>query len=197
LKLGDILFIIPYCFFVHIGALIISLSEGETISSIIIDGYNLIGTSHEDLSAERDKLIRLLSEYRKMKVHDITVVFDGWKSGGPKEVTLKTGGIAVIYSRLGENADYVIKRIISRDKREWIVITSDRDIAAFAWANGSIAVPSDRFRAAIGAAGLLTEGEYEPLYEEEDGAPGVRRGKGNPRTPSKKEKALTRALRKL
>ena len=79
-------------------------------------------------------MIRLLSEYRKMRVHDITVVFDGWKSGGPREETLKTGSITVIYSRLGENADYVIKRIISRDKREWIVVTSDRDIAAFAWA---------------------------------------------------------------
>lgn len=147
------------------------------------------------MSAEREKLLRLLSEYRKMKVHDITVVFDGWKSGGPREVALKTGGITVIYSRLGENADYVIKRIISGDKREWIVVTSDRDIAAFAWANGSIAVPSDRFRAVIGEAGLFFGGEYEPLYEDE--GPGVRRGKGNPRTPSKKEKALMRALRKL
>ncbi len=147
------------------------------------------------MSAEREKLLRLLSEYRKMKVHDITVVFDGWKSGGPKEETLKTGGITVIYSRLGENADYVIKRIISGDKREWIVVTSDRDIAAFAWANGSIAVPSDRFRAVIGEAGLFFGGEYEPLDEDE--GPGVRRGKGNPRTPSKKEKALMRALRKL
>ena len=132
-----------------------------------------------------------------MRVHDITVVFDGWKSGGPREETLKTGGITVIYSRLGENADYVIKRIISRDRREWIVVTSDRDIAAFAWAHGSIAVPSDRFRGIIGGAGSSFEGEYEPLYEDEDEGPGARRGKGNPRTPSKKEKALMRALRKL
>jgi hypothetical protein len=130
-----------------------------------------------------------------VKPHDITVVFDGWKSGGPREESLKTGGITVIYSRLGENADYVIKRIISRDKREWIVVTSDRDIAAFAWANGSIAVPSDRFSAVIGQAGSSSEGEYEPLYEDE--GPGLRQGKGNPRTPSKKEKALARALRKL
>jgi predicted RNA-binding protein with PIN domain len=149
------------------------------------------------LSAEREKLIRLLSEYRKKKGHDITVVFDGWKSGGPREEILKTGGITVIYSRLGENADYVIKRIINQDKREWIVITSDRDIASFAWANGIIAVPSDRFRAVIGEAGSSFKGEYEPLYEDEDDGPGLRRGKGNPRTLSKKEKALMRALRKL
>ncbi len=147
------------------------------------------------MNAEREKLIRLLSVYRKIKSHDIILVFDGWKSGSHKEETLKTGGITVIYSRLGETADYVIKRIISRDKREWIVITSDRDIASFAWANGSIAVPSDRFRAVLEEAGSPFAGEYEPLYEDE--ISGARRSKGNPRTPSKKEKALMRALRKL
>lgn len=132
-----------------------------------------------------------------MKGHEITVVFDGWKSGGAREETLKTGGVAVIYSRLGENADYVIKRIISRDKKEWIVVTSDRDIATFAWANGCIAVPSERFRAVMGKTGSAIGGEYEPLYEDEDEGPGLRKGKGNPRTLSKKEKALMRALRKL
>jgi predicted RNA-binding protein with PIN domain len=147
------------------------------------------------LSAAREKLIRLLSEYRKLKGHEITVVFDGWKSGGSREETLKTGGIAVIYSRLGENADYVIKRIISRDKREWIVVTSDRDIATFAWANGCVALPSGRFRDVIEKAGSSLTGEYEPLDEDE--ASGARRGKGNPRTLSKKEKALMRVLRKL
>ncbi len=132
-----------------------------------------------------------------MKVHEITVVFDGWKSGGAREETLKTGGVVVIYSRLGENADCVIKRIISRDKKEWIVVTSDRDIAAFAWANGCIAVPSERFRAVIAKAGSSIAGEYEPIDEDEDEGHGLHRGKGNPRTLSKKEKALMRALRKL
>jgi len=133
-----------------------------------------------------------------MKGHEITVVFDGWKSGGAREETLKTGGVTVIYSRLGENADYVIKRIISRDKREWIVITSDRDITAFGWANGCIAVPSERFRDVIGKSGSSFRGEYEPIYEDEDDdGPDLRKGRGNPRTLSKKEKALMRALRKL
>jgi len=147
------------------------------------------------LSAEREKLIRGLSGYRKIKGHDITVVFDGWKSGGSREETIRTGGITVVYSRVGETADSVIKRIISRDKREWIVVTSDRDIADFAWANGSVAVPSARFDAIIGKAGSVPAGEYEPLNEDE--APGVRQEKGNPRTLSRREKALLRVLRKL
>ncbi len=138
-------------------------------------------------------MIRLLSGYRKIKSHDVTVVFDGWKSGAAREEIIKTAGITVIYSRLGENADYVIKRIIGRDKREWIVVTSDRDIASFAWANGSIAVPSERFRTVIGRSARI-EGEYE-LLDEEDSQEEHRRG--SPRTLSKKEKALMRALRKL
>ena len=178
------------------GSLIFSRRR-ETISSIIIDGYNLIGTTHGDLSVHRDKLILLLSEYRKLKAHDITIVFDGWKSGGAREETLKTGGISVIYSRLGENADYVIKRIIGREKKEWIVVSSDRDVAAFAWANGCIAVPSARFMAVIDRAGSHIEGEYELLDKDEYEGQGSRHGKGNPRMLSKKEKALARALKKL
>jgi predicted RNA-binding protein with PIN domain len=47
------------------------------------------------------------------------------------------GGIKVIYSRIGEKADSVIKRVISCKKCGWIVVTSDRDIADHAWATGS------------------------------------------------------------
>lgn len=145
----------------------------------------------------REKLILRLSEYRKLKGHDITVVFDGWKSGGSREEALKTGGIAVIYSRLGENADYVIKRIIGRQKREWIVVSSDRDIAAFAWASGCIAVPSERFMSAIDRTSSNLEGEFELLDKDDYEGRDERRGKGNSRMLSKKEKALARVLRKL
>ena len=50
-----------------------------------------------------------LIEYRKGKSHDITVVFDGWKTGEARESQSATGGIKVIYSRIGEKADSVIK----------------------------------------------------------------------------------------
>jgi predicted RNA-binding protein with PIN domain len=108
---------------------------GCEISSIIVDGYNLIGIDHGDLAAERENLIRLLSGYKKVKDHDITLVFDGWKSGDRREVSVKTAGIRIIYSRLGETADAVIKRMIQTDKKEWIVVSSDRDIASYAWSH--------------------------------------------------------------
>lgn len=153
----------------------------------------MTGTDHRDLGAERERLIRLLAEYRKIKGHDITVVFDGWKTGGSREESFKSGGIRVIYSRLGEIADLVIKRIIEKDKREWIVVSSDRDIAAYAWSHGGVALEAAQFRMLLLKASTSFSGDYEPL-DEQDSLPDRR---GNPRKPSKKEKALRRVLKKL
>jgi uncharacterized protein len=169
----------------------IIFEEDCAISSLIIDGYNLIGIYHSNLEKQREMLINALIEYRKGKGHDITVVFDGWKTGEARESQSTTGGIKVIYSRVGEKADFVIKRIISSERREWIVVTSDRDIAHHAWASGSIPVPSEDFLRAIERKESLFSGEEG---EEEYSEP---QRKGNPWKLSKKEKALKRAVSKL
>lgn len=158
-----------------------------------MDGYNFIGINHGDLAGEREKLVRLLANYRKIKGHDITVVFDGWKSGERREVSMVTGNIRVIYSRLGETADSVIKRIIDREKREWIVVSSDRDIAAYAWSRGSVAVRAAEFDGLLRKAETSFTGDYELLDEHEE----IPERRGNPRKHSKKEKALLRVLKKL
>jgi predicted RNA-binding protein with PIN domain len=135
----------------------------------------------------------LLSEYGKVKGHDITVVFDGWKSGGAMEENLVTGGIRVVYSRLGEKADSVIKRIVCTDKKEWIVISSDREIVLRAWSCGSVPVSSEKFRSLLEHSGKVVRGEFEMLDEDGETPP----RKGRARMPSKKEKTLLRVLKKL
>lgn len=137
-------------------------------------------------------LIDSLVQYRKRKGHDITVVFDGWKTGQGKETQAGVGGIRVIYSMIGERADAVIKRMVSSEKRAWIVITSDRDIADHAWAAGSVPVPA-------GVFSNILERAYNPYFSEQYGEEDFSgpHSKGNPRKPSKKEKALKRALLKL
>ena len=164
------------------------------ISSIIIDGYNLIGIQHKDLEKQRNKLIESLIEYRKKKGHAITVVFDGWKTGGAQENHSVIGGIKVIYSRMGEKADSVIKRIISSERRGWIVVTSDRDIAARAWASGSVPISSEDFINAISKIQTEEKNMYEEEYVEEYVQTGR---KGSPRMLSKKEKAIRNILHKL
>ena len=165
--------------------------EGSAISFLIIDGYNLIGIYHSNLEKQRELLVNSLIEYRKGKGHDITVVFDGWKTGEARESQSVLGGIKVIYTRLGEKADFVIKRIVSSDRREWIVVTSDRDIADHAWASGSIPVPSEDFLRAL-------ERKVPPCFgdeDEEDYREPQR--KGNPKKLSRKERVLRRAVSKL
>jgi hypothetical protein len=159
---------------------------------IIIDGYNAIGIHHKDLKKQREMLIEALIDFRKRRGHDITVVFDGWKTGEGQENQSVSGGIRVIYSRIGEKADVVIKRIISTVIRQWIVVSSDRDIANHAWSVGSVPVPAEDFIRVLERQGpTYTSDEQE---DHEDVTP---RRKGNPRQLSKKEKALARVISKL
>jgi predicted RNA-binding protein with PIN domain len=159
---------------------------------MIIDGYNLIGIHHKDLEKHREILIDSLIGYRKRKGHEITVVFDGWKTGEAQENQSVIGGIKVIYSRIGEKADSVIKRIISSDRREWIVVTSDRDIANYAWASGSIPVSVEDYLTAI-----ENDVPSYPDEKEDNGKYTEPQRKGNPRRLSKKQKAIRRVLSKL
>ncbi|HTZ18793.1 MAG TPA: NYN domain-containing protein, partial [Dissulfurispiraceae bacterium] len=91
----------------------------------------------------RDVLIHDIVGYRKIVDHDITVVFDGYKNGMATQTVSYTGGVKVVYSRLGERADDVIKKTVLQHRLEWIVVTADRDIADHAWAAGSVPVPPE------------------------------------------------------
>ena len=132
-----------------------------------------------------------LSDTGREKVMTSPSSLTGGEQGRDRKAGYMTGGVRVIYSRLGDKADAVIKRIISSEKREWIVVTSDREIADHAWSTGSIPVSSDDFLNALSAKDLSG-------IEEEDEEEYVQpRRKGSPRQLSKKEKAVKRALSKL
>lgn len=137
-------------------------------------------------------LIKSLGEYRQRKGHDITVVFDGWKAGEGREMGMVIGGVRVIYSPIGEKADEVIKRIISSVKREWIVVSSDKDIADHAWASDSIPLTCEEFLRA-----LQKIQTFPRDGENDDDRVAHSRRKGNQRQLSKKKKAVARALSKL
>src|SRR5512136_2542262 len=115
---------------------------------LIVDGYNLIKQSPRlqvldamDLQAGREALLELLAHYRRRSQHQITVVFDGWQRGDLKECRDRYQGILVIYSRRGERADEVMKRLLIQERERALVVTSDREIqvcaqqAKAAWIN--------------------------------------------------------------
>ncbi len=69
----------------------------------------------------------------------MTVVFDGLRAGGDFSTTRREGGVEVIYSRRGQTADEIIKRMVEEapHPRDIMVASSDREIADFVKSQGA------------------------------------------------------------
>lgn len=177
---------------------------------IIIDGYNLIRQSDRLRRAEkftleegRHSLIRFLIPYRERKGHRLTVVFDGWDGGSFQEERDREGGIDIIYSRKGEKADDLIKRMAERSGDELVVVTSDRDIGHFVERCGGTVVASQTFEGIVAGDHPLSEPfphghvvadkEDEDLAQEKKGT----KKKGPAKKTSRREREYNKRLFKL
>jgi len=123
---------------------------------IIIDGYNLIRQSETlkdleyiDLQLGRETLIDQLASYRRMKHHHITVVFDGTNAPVFSQKRDIVQGIHVVFSRNGELADTVIKRMVGKEREKALVVTSDREITCYALSKEASVIESADFEAKI------------------------------------------------
>ena len=167
---------------------------------LIIDGYNLLHVAHSlihfdsnQLQWERDRLVDQLSAYQRLKPCGITVVFDGWQGGWSTEKREKKKGIELVFSKLGEKADEVIKRLVKEKGSGAIVITSDRDIARFAEGLRVSVISSEHFCEKIDRSSIeFDENPGGEAVEEREG-----KRKGLSRRLSKKEKRARAALKKL
>jgi hypothetical protein len=126
---------------------------------IIIDGYNLIRQSNsfgdldrQDIQLGREALLEALSAYRKIKHHKITVVFDGTNAPPFSQHEIRIKGIKVRFSRKGELADSVIKRMVNREKERALIVSSDLDIVNYAIAKGGATISSLDFEEKIAMA---------------------------------------------
>ena len=177
------------------------------MADILIDGYNLIGIGHGNLENARSDIINKLQKYSIIKKHNITLVFDGWKSGRKDQTRVKNRHVTVIYSRLGETADTVIKKILSVSVKPWIVISSDREVSDFAANKDFAAVTSEEFEEKLYSALQINQEDFTyddssykdeliKYYEDQFESPPAPI-KGNPRKLSKKQKKKLQALKKL
>ena len=119
---------------------------------LIIDGYNLLGVRgpiHAEMEHERTQLIYELGRYAQRKHHQLTVVFDGWKSGDPVEGQQHTAGIRVIFSKLGDRADQVIQRLCLEHGTKAVVVSSDREISDYARDHGNFTMSAQEFETRI------------------------------------------------
>lgn len=167
---------------------------------LLIDGYNLIRQSPalrhldaRDLEAGREALLERLAFYRRCRPHHrLTVVFDGWQAGGPTETRDLHQGVRVIYSRRGERADEVIKRLLAQEGPRALVVSSDRELQEQARRVGAAWVSSREFDfLSSQAAG---EGETD---DDDDPRPRGPVKKGPARRLPKQERRRRQRLRKL
>lgn len=171
---------------------------------IVIDGYNLIRQSptlstieYRSLEEGREALLERLVSYKKVKHHSITVVFDGANADIHAERRTRRRGIDVVFSRPGELADSVIKRIVTRERERAVVVTSDREIADFAARHGSETIGSIEFENKIKMAmdpGLTLDDFSE---EDEIGWALTTKKKGPSHRLSKRQRKRSSRTRKL
>lgn len=115
----------------------------------LIDGNNLLGRiSRDELKDRRgrDGLVVRLLAFQKVVRRRIYLVFDGKPQDELAEVRVNDK-FTIHYPDEGASADDIIKGLLERqtDKRNFIVVSSDRDIKDFARARGIESVGSDEF----------------------------------------------------
>jgi predicted RNA-binding protein with PIN domain len=160
---------------------------------IIIDGYNMIRQSpglsdleRIDIQHGREALIDWLAVYKRIKPHKITVVFDGSNAPALSARRYFLKGIAIKFSRSGETADTVIKRMARQEKEHALVVSSDREIVKAAASHGAATISSPEFEEKlVMAEHMNTKGL---ALDDEDDEPGWK--------PSTKKRGPRRRLSK-
>jgi predicted RNA-binding protein with PIN domain len=169
---------------------------------IIIDGYNLIRQSksyrhldNQSIQWGRDALIDTLSAYKRLKSHNITVIFDGNQAPYLTPTRDRIKGIRIQFSRNGESADSVIKRLARAKKEKALVVSSDRDVAQSCEAYGAATISAESFEIKIAMAAQMQGIAIES--DEQTGWKPTTKKKGPSRRLSKKKRRSKMKIRKL
>jgi len=169
---------------------------------IIIDGYNLIRQSpslslldHQEMQLGREALIDLLAKYRRVKHHKITVVFDGTNALSSIGHRDYINGIEIKFSRFGESADSVIKKIAAGEKEKALVVSSDRDVADSAYLSGAAVIDSIEFEKKLEMA-AYSDGFSVDGKDEDGWIPTTKKKGPSRRLPRKKRRSIAK-IKKL
>ncbi len=98
---------------------------------LIVDGYNVTKSGYGELSLEqqRQRLSRTLSGLAAQTGSEVTLVFDGAER--IHGAATPPRGVRVLFSKKGETADDLIRRLVRAEPpgRPVVVISSDREVA--------------------------------------------------------------------
>ena len=169
---------------------------------IIIDGYNLIRQStdlgildRQDIQMGREALVDMLAAYKKIKAHRITVVFDGTRAPLLSQQRDRQKGITIIFSRQGESADDVIKKMARGEGQKALVVSSDQDIVRSAEHFGAATISADDFENKL-AMSLNRDGMEIGRDDNEGWKPSTKK-KGPSRRLPKRQRRHSVKIRKL
>lgn len=170
---------------------------------IIIDGYNFIrqskafsGLDQMDIQVGREALVESLAAYKRLKGHRITVVFDGIDAPAFSMHKDRVKGIEILFSRSGELADAVIKRMAKRLREKALVVTSDREVADYAGAEGAVSVSSPEFEDKLAMAAYFDAKGAVEIVEDAGWEPTTKK-KGPRKRLSKRARKKKIKMRKL
>jgi uncharacterized protein len=170
---------------------------------IAIDGYNLIRQSRHfsaldqrDLQSGREALVDALAAYKKIKRYAITVVFDGTSAPAGMIHRDMVKGIELRYSRPGELADAVIKRMAAREKQKLIVVSSDNDILDYAQSMGSAVIRAPEFEQRLAIARFVDQKGLETVADGNGWQPTTKK-KGPSRRLPKKRRRMAKRISKI
>lgn len=171
---------------------------------IIVDGYNVIRQSKDlarldrsSLEEGRQGLIDLLAAYKRLKGHAITVVFDGSDDCVLFDHRDREKGIRIRYSCKGETADTMIKRMAAQEKQKALVVSSDREVADFAAAQGAATINSLEFEDRMALAAFMDLKGEAPESRESGSRPLSTKKKGPSRRLTKKQRLYQKKLNQL
>jgi predicted RNA-binding protein with PIN domain len=169
---------------------------------IIIDGYNLIRQSkslrlldRQNMQSGREALVDMLAAYKKLKPYRITIVFDGAHALYPALPRDRIKGISLVFSRSGESADTVIKRMAGKEKEKALVVSSDRDVAQAAASYGAATIGTEEFEDKIAMAMRRENGEVDD--KDQGGWIPTTKKKGPARKLPKRKRKNKLKIRKL
>jgi predicted RNA-binding protein with PIN domain len=169
---------------------------------IIIDGYNLIRQSaalsaldQQDIMLGREALLNRLALYRKIRPHRITVVFDGGRSPLFSQSKDFHKGIAIRFSRRGESADDVIKRMARQEREKALVVSSDREIVDWSALCGAATISATQFADKLEMT-IRIDGPADPDDSDSGRDPRTKK-KGPSRRLSKKLRRSRMKIKKL
>jgi predicted RNA-binding protein with PIN domain len=112
---------------------------------LVVDGYNVTKTGYPTLPLEKQRL-RLLGSLASLAAQtgaEMTCVFDGAELAAPV-LLAPPRGVRVLFSRPGQTADELIRRLVRAEPagRPVVVVSSDREVADGCAAAGARPVSS-------------------------------------------------------